>query len=48
MGVQPQLMKMTLPEVYKGDTTGLNLGMAWKGHLFERVDYTLGLDGYKL
>ncbi len=32
--------------VYKGDTTGLNLGAAWKGRMFERVDYTLGLDGY--
>lgn len=29
-----------------GDTAGLNLGIAWKGRMFESVDYTLGLDGY--
>jgi len=34
------------PRVFKGDTTGLNLGVAWKGHMLEQVDYTLGLDGY--
>jgi len=32
--------------VFKGDTAGLNLGVAWKGRMFEQVDYTLGLDGY--
>jgi hypothetical protein len=31
---------------YDGDTIGLNLGVTWKGRMFESVDYTLGLDGY--
>jgi len=30
---------------YDGDTVGLNLGVSWKGRMFENVDYTLGLDG---
>ncbi|RUM95004.1 MAG: hypothetical protein DSZ28_00275 [Thiothrix sp.] len=30
---------------YDGDTVGLNLGVSWKGRMFESVDYTLGLDG---
>ena len=31
---------------YGGDTVGLNLGVALKGHLSESLDYTLGLNGY--
>jgi len=33
--------------VSEGDTKGLNLGVTWKGRLSERLDYTLGLNGYK-
>lgn len=30
----------------KGDTVGLNLGVAWKGRIADSIGYSVGLDGY--
>ena len=31
---------------FKGDTVGLNLGVAWKGRLYGQLSYSLGVNGY--
>ena len=32
--------------LFDGDTLGLNLGVSWRGRIFEDLNYTLGVDGY--
>lgn len=32
--------------LFDGDTIGLNLGVNWRGRIFESLNYTLGVDGY--
>ncbi len=32
--------------LFDGDTIGLNLGLSWRGRMFENLNYTLGVDGY--